>query len=95
MAERATVERAGHEIMAAVSAEFPDVSLTLDFETPRDDYEDAYLWLTSPDADPEHLNEVWAYTIKLVQAAYDTEDVYLVARVRGAIIIRDREGDYG
>lgn len=95
MTERATVERAGYEIMAAVSAEFPDAKLALDFETPRDDYEDAYLWLTSPDTDPEHLNEVWAYTIKLVQAAYETEDVYLTARVRGAIIIRDREADSG
>lgn len=95
MAERATVERAGYEIMAAVRAEFPDVSLTLDFETPRDDYEDAYLWLAVEDKGLDYLNEVWAYTINLVHAAYDTGDVYLVARARGAIIIRDREVDSG
>ncbi|HZP25768.1 MAG TPA: hypothetical protein VFB90_01855 [Dehalococcoidia bacterium] len=91
MADRALVEQAAADIIAAVTAEFPGTTFELDFDTPRDDYEDAFLWLTPDDPDPENLNEVWAYAIKLVQDVYDEKDVYLVARVRGGVIIRERD----
>ena len=91
MADRAIVEQVAGDIIAAVVAEFPGTGLELDFETPRDDYEDAFLWLAPTDTEPEVVNEVWAYAIKLVQQAYDEKDVYLVSRVRGAVIIRERE----
>jgi hypothetical protein len=91
VADRALVEQAANDIIAAVTAEFAGTSFELDFETQRDDYEDAFLWLTPADSDPERVNEVWAYAIKLVQDVYNEKDVYLVARVRGSVVIRDRE----
>jgi hypothetical protein len=80
-------------IAEAVQREFPRARVDIDLDTPRDEHEDAYLWLEPGTADEEELHETWAYLIKLVQEAYDEEDVYLVARVRGAVILRDRPAD--
>lgn len=81
-------------VIEAVSREFPSVSLELDFDTPRDDHEDAYLWITPDSDEREEVNELWAFVVHHVQAAFDEEDVYLVARVRGVgPIIRDRPQD--
>ena len=80
-------------IAQAVQREFPRARIEIDLETPRDEHEDAYLWLEPGTDDEEELHELWAYLIKLVQDAYDQEDVYLVARVRGAVILRDRPTD--
>ncbi len=93
MADRPTVERVAREIMARVRDEFPHVHLELDFDTPRDEHEDAYLWLDPHTEDSEEINEIWAYTIKLVQDAFDDEDVYLVARMRNVGIIRRERPD--
>lgn len=94
MAERAEVERVAREVMATVSREFPGVSLELDFDTPRDDHEDAYLWISAGTEDREEINEIWGFAIKFVQDAFDQQDVYLVARMKGVgVIDRDRSGD--
>lgn len=94
MAERPMVESVAGEIIHTVSREFPGVALELDFETPRDDHEDAYLWITPNTEDREEINEIWAVAIKMVQDAFEDRDVYLVARMRGAgAIIRDRPLD--
>ncbi|MEX0801238.1 MAG: hypothetical protein WD379_08475 [Dehalococcoidia bacterium] len=94
MADRADVERVAARIIEAVSREFPGVTLALDFGTPTDDHEDAYLWIDAPTTEREEVNEIWGYAIKLVQDAFSDEDVYLVARMRGAgIIDRERTGD--
>ena len=91
MAERSLVEPLAAEIIAEVSREFPRASLELDFDAPRDDHEDAYLWVTPGTADREEINDLWGFVIKLVQDAYQERDVYLVARMRGAgVIIRER-----
>ena len=82
-----------HRIAQAVEREFPGARVDIDLQTPRDEHEDAYLWLEPASQDEEELHETWAYLIKLVQEAYDQEDVYLVARVRGAVILRDRPSD--
>jgi len=94
VAERAEVERVAREVMATVSREFPGVSLELDFDTPRDDHEDAYLWISAGTEDREEINEIWGFAIKFVQDAFDQQDVYLVARMKGVgVIDRDRSGD--
>ncbi len=91
MTERSQVERVAGGIIAEVSREFPRASLALDFETPRDDHEDAHLWVTAGSEDREEINDLWGFVIKLVQDAYQEQDVYLVARMRGAgVIIRER-----
>ncbi len=94
MAERAETERIAAAIVEAVTGEFPGVQMTVDFETPRDDHEDAFLWIRPGTDDREEINEIWGYAIKLVQDAYRDEDVYLVARMRGVgVVDRERTGD--
>ena len=46
MAECQDVERVAQGIIEGASREFSVIFLRLDFETPRDDHEDAYLWIT-------------------------------------------------
>ncbi len=91
--EAQQVLEVARRIAEAVQREFPRARLEIDLETPRDEHEDAYLWLDPGTEDEEELHELWAYLIKLVQDAYDRKDVYLVARVRGAVILRDRPTD--
>ena len=94
MAEREDTERVARRIIDAIAREFPAVTLRLDFDAPRDDHEDAYLWITPGTDDREEINEIWGYAIRLVQDAYNDEDVYLVARMKGAgIIDRERPSD--
>ena len=94
MATRAETEHTARRIIDAVTREFPGVSISLDFDTPRDDHEDAHLWITANTDDTEEINEIWGYAINLVQDAYNEADVYLVARMKGAgIIDRDRPSD--
>jgi hypothetical protein len=94
MADREATERAARAIVAAVTREFPGVGMTLDFERERDDHEDAFLWITPGTDDREEINEIWEYAIKLVQDAYNKEDVYLVARMTGVgVIDRKRSSD--
>ncbi len=94
MATREDTERIAAKIIDAVSHEFPGVALALDFDTPRDDHEDAHLWISPGTDDREEINEIWGYAIKLVQDAYNGEDVYLVARMKGAgVIDRERPAD--
>ena len=87
MADRDTTTRVAQEVIDAVQREFPDVSLTLDFERERDEHEDAFLWISPGTDDREEINEIWGYAIKLVQDAYNEEDVYLVARMKGVGVI--------
>jgi hypothetical protein len=87
MADRETTERVAQALMDSLRREFPDVTMTLDFERERDDHEDAYLWITPRTDDREEINEIWGYAIKLVQDAYNEEDVYLVARMKGVGVI--------
>ena len=94
MASREDTERVARAIIDAVAREFPGVALHLDFDTPRDDHEDAHLWITPGTEDREEINEIWGYAIKLVQDAYNDEDVYLVARMKGVgVIDRERPAD--
>jgi hypothetical protein len=94
MATREDAERAAGRIIEAVTREFPGVSLQLDFESPRDDHEDARLWISANTDDREEINDIWGYAIKLVQDAYNDEDVYLVARMKGVgVIDRERPAD--
>ena len=94
MAERQDVERVARGIIEDASREFPGVSLRLDFETPRDDHEDAYLWITPGTDDREEINDIWGFVIQMVQDAYREDDIYLVARMRGVgTIVRDRPSD--
>lgn len=94
MATREEAERVAGRIIEAVTREFPGVSLELDFDSPRDDHEDARLWITPGTDDREEINEIWGYAIRLVQDAYNGEDVYLVARMKGAgVIERERPAD--
>lgn len=80
--------------MDDASREFPGMALRLDFETPRDDHEDAYLWITPETDDREEINDIWGFVIQMVQDAYQEHDVYLVARMRGVgTIVRDRPSD--
>lgn len=94
VAERQDVERVAREIIAAASQEFSGLSLPLDFETPRDDHEDAYLWITPGTDDRDEINDIWGFGIQLVQDAYQEQDIYLVARMRGVgTILRERPLD--
>ena len=94
VAERQDVEQVAQGIIEGASREFPGVSLHLDFETRRDDHEDAYLWITPGTDDGEEINDIWGFVIQLVQDAYQEHDIYLVARMRGVgTILRDRPPD--
>ena len=94
MAERRDVERVARGIIEDASREFSGISLRLDFETPRDDHEDAYLWITPGTDDREEINDIWGFVIQMVQDAYREDDIYLVARMRGVgTIVRDRPSD--
>ncbi len=94
MAERQDVERVAQRIIDDTSREFPGISLRLDFETPRDEHEDAYLWITPGTDDREEINDIWGFVIQMVQDAYQEQDIYLVARMRGVgTILRDRPSD--
>ena len=94
MAERQDVERVAQRIIDDTSREFPGIFLRLDFETPRDEHEDAYLWITPGTDDREEINDIWGFVIQLVQDAYQEQDIYLVARMRGVgTILRDRPSD--
>ena len=94
VAEREDVERVAQGIIEGASRAFPGVSLRLDFETPRDDHEDAYLWITPETDDREEINDIWGFVIQMVQDAYREDDIYLVARMRGVgTIVRDRSSD--
>ena len=96
MALRSDVERVAAGIIAAVTSEFRSAEAVLDFETSRDEHEDAFLWITPGTDDREEINEMWGYAIKLVQDAYNSEDVYLVARMKGVgVIDRERSADAG
>jgi hypothetical protein len=80
--------------MAAVASEFPRAMLELDFETETDEHEDAYLWITPGTDDEDEIKDLWGFAIGLVEDAFEDEDVYLVARMRGVgIIMRDRPED--
>ncbi len=94
VAGRQDVERVARGIIEDASREFPGVSLRLDFETPRDDHEDAYLWITAGTDDREEINDIWGFVIQMVQVSYREDDIYLVARMRGVgTIVRDRPSD--
>ncbi len=94
MAEHQDVERVAQGIIEDVSREFSGVSLRLDFETPRDDHEDAYLWITPETDDREEINDIWGFVRHMVQDAYKEKDIYLVARMRGVgTIVRERPSD--
>ncbi len=94
MAERQDVERVAQGITEEASREFPGMSLRLDFETPRDDHEDAYLWITPGTDDREEINDIRGFVIHMVQDAYREHDIYLVARMCGlGTILRDRPSD--
>ncbi len=94
MAERRDVERVARRIIEDATREFSGIFLRLDFETPRDDHEDAYLWITPGTDDREEINDIWGFVIRMVQDAYREDDIYLVARMRGVgTIVRDRPSD--
>jgi hypothetical protein len=94
MADRETTERVARTLITAVQREFPGVTISLDFDTERDDYEDAFLWIVPATEDRDEINEIWGYAIKLVQDAYNDEDVFLVARMKGVgVIDRERPSD--
>ncbi len=82
MAERQDVERVARGIIEDATREFPGIFLRLDFETPRDDHEDAYLWITPGTEDREEINDIWGFVIQLVQDAYQGHDIYLGAYAR-------------
>ncbi len=94
MAERREVERVARGIIEDATREFSGIFLRLDFETPRDDHGDAYLWITPGTDDREEINDIWGFVIQMVQDAYREDDIYLVARMRGVgTIVRDRPSD--
>jgi hypothetical protein len=70
VAERQDVEQVAQRIIEGASREFPGISLRLDFETSRDDQEDAYLWITPGTDDREEINDIWGFVIQLVKDAY-------------------------
>ncbi len=70
MAERRDVERVAQGIIEDATREFSGIFLRLDFETPRDDHEDAYLWITPGTDDREEINDLWGFVIHMVQDAY-------------------------
>ena len=94
MADRQSVEQVANRIMASVTSEFPKAALELDFGTKTQEHEDAYLWITPGTDDEDEIKDLWGFAIKLVEGAFQGEDVYLVARMRGVgTIIRDRPED--
>ena len=94
MADRQSVERVANRVMAAIASEFPRAMLELDFETETQEQEDAYLWITPGTDDEDEIKDLWGFAIGLVEDAFEDEDVYLVARMRGVgIIMRDRPED--
>jgi len=94
MSDGEQTERVAQQIIGEVTREFPAVSMTLDFDTPRGEHEDAIIWIAPATEDREEINEIWGYAIKLVQDAYQDEDVYLVARMKGVCVIdRERPSD--
>src|SRR2546423_4033645 len=94
MSDREQTDRVARQIIAEVTREFPAAGMTLDFDTPRGEHEDAIVWITPGTEDREEINEIWGYTIKLVQDAYQDEDVYLVAKMKGVgVIDRERPSD--
>jgi hypothetical protein len=94
MADQKTTRLVADRLVGALTREFPVVTATLDFDTERGDHEDAYLWITAGTKDSEEINEIWGYAIKLVQDAYNEDDVYLVARMKGVgVIDRKRSAD--
>lgn len=82
-AERQDVERVARRDYSGRFQEFSGPSLHLDSDTPRDDHEGAYLWITPGTDDREEINDIWGFVIQLVQDAYQEHDIYLVARRRG------------
>jgi hypothetical protein len=94
MADRQTVERVANRIVAKVVSEFPRSALEIDFEAKRQEHEDAYLGITPGTDDEDEIKDLLGFAIGLVQEAFQSEDVYLVARMRGvSVIIRDRPED--
>jgi hypothetical protein len=93
MADRETAERVAAKIIDDVEREFSHASLELDFERPRREDEDAYLWVSSDSEDDEEIGDLWGYVIGLVEDAYDEHDVYLVARMKGRDVIREKRYD--
>ena len=47
------------------SGRFPGILVVvpghLDFETPRDDHEDAYLWITPGTDDRDEISDIWGF----------------------------------
>ena len=94
MVDRQSVERVANRIIAAVASEFPRARVELDFETETQPDEDAFLWITPGTDDEDEIKDLWGFAIGLVEDAFQDEDVYLVARMRGVgVIIRDRPQD--
>jgi len=93
VAEVEHVRRTAERIIREVQREFPNAALKLDFDYPRQEHEDAYLWVSAPDAEDEEVSNLWGFLIELVQRAFQEEDVYLVARMQGRTVIRDRPMD--
>lgn len=49
---------------------------------------------TPPGRTTEEINDIWGFVIQLVQYAYQEQDIYLVACMRGVgTILRDRPSD--
>ena len=95
VADRSQVLQVAQEIIRQVQREFPDASLELDWDHPRQEHEDVYLWVSIPQADDddEEVGDLWGFVIHLVQRAFQEDDVYLTARMRGRTVIRDRSSD--
>jgi hypothetical protein len=94
MTDLEAAERVAAEVAEDVEREFPGVSVTLDFDAAREEQERAILWISPGTEDREEINDIWAYAVKLVQDAYNSEDVYLVARMKGVgVIDRERPSD--
>lgn len=94
MADPEAIRAAADAIIAEVEREFPNAKLELDFDQPAQDHEDAYLWVDAPDAGDEDVSELWGFVIERVQQAFQDNDIYLVARMRGrAVVMRDRPYD--
>lgn len=94
MAEREAVRRVAEEIIGQVQREFPHARLELDFDQPRREDEDAYLWVSTGSQDDEEVADLWGFTIGLVEDAYEQHDIYLVARMKGRdVIIREKSYD--
>jgi len=94
MSEPDEVRALAGEIIEQVEREFTGATLELDFDHPRQEHEDAVLWVTAPDDDDEAWGELWGFVIGLVQEAFQQHDVYLVARPKGRqVVLRERATD--